>query len=164
MAEHPKNPAVMSRRAFIAGIAAVPIAAKAALAIPAPVSIPAPAVVTAPLTLSSFSNCNMMQGWQWSFDLVRARDGSLTLLSTQTMEDPNDDPWEIDPAEELHSGADIFDAMRCVYEEVSSMGVEDIGVEDVASRLETLDPDLAKDFLRAASEYLGGDDVTYDDF
>jgi hypothetical protein len=64
-----------------------------------------------------FSDYNMAgSGWTWRYYLEREEDGSFTLFAEQTIEDDDpvyedEEPWELDPLEELRSAEDLLDAI-----------------------------------------------------
>ncbi len=138
----------LNRRQLIVRAEATPFAANAPL--PAAAALPS-ATEAAQIGLAEVTNMNMFLKWRWQFDLERATDGSFTLLSEQHHEDPNDEPWEIEPVEGLHGGADIFRALHSQVDFVNC-DVPDHVIEDTAKALRKVDPRLADDFMSAAAD------------
>ena len=145
----------ISRRNFVIGALATPIAASAIGSSTAAIALPSSALAK-PVNLVTASNMNSFQRWWWHFDLEQAADGSFTLVSQQVHDDPSDEPWEIEPSTGLRSGADIYHALNSV------LGLVDGGmfldaVDRTARALAAIDPRLADEFQAEALEYDFGD-------
>ncbi len=138
----------LNRRQFVVGAMAVPLVANVPLPAAAPV---ASAKEAAHISLAEFTNMNSYQMWRWQFDLVRAADGSFTLLSEQHHDDPDDEPWEIEPMEGLQNGADTYHALHSQVGFVNCHVPEHV-IEDTEKALRKIDPRLADDFLLASEE------------
>jgi hypothetical protein len=100
-----------------------------------------------------FSDFNMARSeWTWRYYLEREEDGSFTLRAEQTIDDDdpeyeNEEPWELDPKEDLRSGKDVYEAL--------CEGFDEIGEVDPLNFLEginSFDGKLGAQFKKIADE------------
>ena len=137
---------MITRRDFVAGAMSLPVAASALGQAALPLKATAP--------LASLFNMNSYQMWTWHFELERAFDGTFTLLSRQEHEDPDDEPWEIEPLPGLQSGQEVFQALRQQLETVGEFSIPDDVIDGAEEALRTIDPILADGFRAEAEEWL----------
>ncbi len=142
---------LVSRRSFVACVAVVPMVVSSVVQVSGAI---APTVTSAGKStqLAVVFNANMMQSWEWFFDLAPALDGTFTLFSKQVYEIPDDEPWLIDPRTGLRSGRDIYHALQAEIDLVDAGMSEDI-VESAQKALAEIDPVLAEEFLAEAIEW-----------
>lgn len=111
-------------------------------------------IVSKPEALFSFWDSNMaMQRWRWNFELNDTPDGTFTLSATQLLEDPeeDDEPWDVDPALSLRSGADIYWAMLGMLE-TAGYPVEHADFDEIGNTLRHIDTARADEFLSEHQE------------
>ena len=145
------EPPSISRRNFMAGALATPMALSAIGPWTDAIASPTGAVAQK-INLVTASNMNMFQSWRWYFDLEKAADGSFTLIGQQVHEFPDDEPWEIEPSTGLRTGADIYHALDTELSLVDN-GLSSEAIESAIQALTAIDPRLAEEFRAEAHEY-----------